>query len=182
MTTVQLVTWGLTATGTVVSLGWNLFNFLRSGRIAKTLREEQYQSAQWTRIRGKIDAAMEGLVDAVDALVAQVSAANGNTAAAGVIQQAVSQAHDKLAVELGDAAASAHCAGDDWAEAAYGTQHGLETSWDLVVAALETFDTANLPADRIAALKKARTYVGEIKLKVNDRLRIQDYQLDPARI
>lgn len=182
MTGIQLVTWGLTATGTAVSLGWNLFNYLRSGRLAKTLREEQYRSAQWTRIRGKIDSAMEGLIDAVDALVAQVNVASDNAAAAGVIQQAVSQAHDKLATELADATASVHCVGDDWLDAAYGAQHGSETSWDLVVGALETFDTATLPAARIAALKKARMHVGEIKLKVNERLRIQDYELDPARL
>lgn len=182
MSNIQLVTWVLTATGTITSLGWNLFNYRRSGRLAKTLREEQYQSAQWTRIRGKIDGAMDGLIDAVDALVAQVAVAGDNTAAAGVIQQAVSQAHDKLATELTDANASAHCAGHDWLEAAYGAQHGSETSWDLVVGALEAFDNASVPVDRIAALRKARGHVGEIKLMVNDRLRTQDCQLDPARL
>jgi hypothetical protein len=179
---IQLVTWGLTALGTAVSLVWNWYNAHNSGKIARTLREEQYKSGQWTRIRGKIDGSMDALSDAVDALLAQVKIDSTNTAASGFIQQAVSQAHDRLAQELGDASASIHCAGNDWEVTAYGKNHAGETSWDLVVRALGDFDAATTSADRIAALNTARVFVSEIKGAVNERLRIQDNVLDPARI
>lgn len=179
---IQIVTWGLTGLGISVSLGWNWYNAYNSGKLAQTLREEQYKSGQWTRIRGKIDGAMDALSDAVDALLAQVTIASDNTAASGFIQQAVSQAHDRLAQELADASASIHCMGNDWETAAYGKIHGSETSWDLVVGALGEFDSATTPDNRIAALKKARAFTLEVKGAVKERLRIQDNFLDPARI
>lgn len=186
--TTQYVTWALTGTGIAASLGWNLINSIRSTWIAAELRKEQYKSAQWARIRSRIDVASDGLVDAVDALVAQVNAAaqsmptSAQPAVAGMIQMMVSQAHDKLSIELSEASASAHCSGTDWEQAANGKQHGTESSWDMVLNELNEFDVAAAATDKMKALQKARGYVVEVRSTVNQRLRTQDNELDPARL
>lgn len=183
--TPQEVGWALTSGGIIISLGWNFFNQHRTGRIATELRKEQYHTAQWERIRGKIDAGVDGLVVAGRAILKQAQelddAATQNFSF-DILNGLVVDAQDELALALEEADASDYCLGKDWLAAANGPSQGWETAWDTVVASLAEAGGTQIKAERVAALSKLREPIRSIKTMVQERCRIQDLTLDPARL
>lgn len=185
ITTPQVVGWTVTGIGIAISLIWNFFNQWKTNDTASKLRAEQYHSGQWARIRGKIDTAVEGLVDAAFDVEKQIHAMDPDkteNAAIQLLNLKIVQAQDKLASSLAEADRSSYCLGSDWAAAANGKLIGYETSWDLVIDAFARAQAATEKAEKLAELGKVTELIRQIGAAVADRCRIQDVELDPVKI
>lgn len=181
----QLIGWGLTALGITISLGWNWFNQRRTIKTAELLRIEQYRNVQWTRVRGAIEKAVDGLVDAGFVIQKQAQSMDADQPGNDSIDLynlTMIQAQDKLASALGEAERSAYCNGTEWASTANGVLVGQECSWDLILAAIAEAQAAPTKLEKLSALAKISEPISQIRIAVTDRCRIQDMEIDPERI
>lgn len=182
MTTAQFIGWTVTAVGIGVSLLWNAGNTFYSNRLARRLRIEQYRSSQWERVRGKIDKALEELIDASRLAVDQARRLDDAELQLDLFNVLMVGAQDALASALEEANRSEYCAGQQWCDVANGQLHGSETSWDLVLQCVSAAQAAPDKAGRVKALTNMRVPIGEIRDRVNDACRVQDRELDPNRL
>lgn len=180
-TAINYVTWTVAIIGIGSSLIWNLVNTVRSNSLAQRLRVEQYRSSQWTRIRGQIDKALDDLIGSSTLVVDEAIKLDDSDTKLNFFNRIVVNSQDELCTALREADLSSYCEGDTWEACASGTAHGSETSWDLVLHYITVAQEATCKADRIAALSKIRTPIQEIRRVVNDRMRVQDHELDPHR-
>lgn len=182
ITTAQIVGWSVTVGGVLISLVWNLINTWRSNGLAATLRIEQYHYNQWVRIRDRIEKAMDELVDASRLAVRQAQNIEDAGGQIDLFNMAMVDAQDALASALEDADASEYCSDIKWSEAAVGTAHGSETSWDLVLKYVGEAQAASDKPARVAALGRLRDPIAEIRAAVSAVCRIQDRELDPNKL
>src|SRR3546814_12594304 len=102
-----------------ISLGWNWFNQRQTIKTAKSLRVEQYRSAQWTRVRSKIEQAVDGLVDAgfvVQKQAQTMDSKKPENTSIDLLNLTIVQAQDQLASALDEAECSAYCDGNERSE------------------------------------------------------------------
>lgn len=185
VTTPQVIGWILTGVGIVASLSWNFFNRLHTNRTAKDLRIEQYRSSQWSRIRTRIEQALDTLIDASKAILhqaVQLDDANLNNRPLELFNRHMVDAQDGLASALEEAALSPYCEGENWRAGANGPATGTETAWDEVLACLENTLSATDRAAKIASLERIRVPISQIRSMVMDLCRVQDLTIDPDKI
>jgi len=182
VTAPQIIGWVVTGLGIFVSFGWNLVNHLRTNASAKKLRGEQYALSQWSRIRGMIDQALDGLVGASKAIVQQVQQLDENDPSnvqIDIFNQLMIDAQDELASALEEAALSPYSEGVHWRGAANGPLTGTETAWDRILTITEEARASTTKKAKIDALKNMRIYVQQIRTLIADYCRAQDINLEP---
>ncbi|MGT2513430.1 hypothetical protein ACVOMT_03495 [Sphingomonas panni] len=153
--------------------------------IAKSLRIEQYRVAQWLRIRGRIEAALDRLVEATSLDFKQNELLEEDKSAAfviDVVNQSVVIAQDELALALAEAADSSYCNKYPWNEAANGQRIGQETSWDILIGRLADVHAKTDGKERRNALASLRGPVSQIRKVVQDLCHVQDVELDPEKV
>lgn len=175
----QWIGWLLTAVGIVASLLWNYYNFSKT----RELRVEQYQLAQWQRIRARIETQLEAMFDVVSFSAQQLHAAKSpeqQNESINLCNLTLVMAQDALASALEEASKSDHCDGACWGEAASGLAHGTETSWDIAIGLISEALAEPGKARKAAKLKQLLIPIREIREAVMERCRIQDISLDPV--
>lgn len=185
VTTPAIIGWSVTSIGIAISLCWNWYNHARTKKTAEDLRAEQYRFNQWSRVRGAIDQALDGLMSAAKGIVHQAQQLDDKKPdhrQIAVFSQLIIDAQDELASALEDAALSQYCEGEHWRDAGHGPLTGTETAWDVVLSLLQEADDAKSKADKIDILKKLRLPIKSIRAAIVEHCRVQDATLDPSKI
>ncbi len=179
----QSIGWFLTACGILTSLGWNWHNRRRTDQTAERLRQESYRDNQWSRIRGRIETALDELVDTSKIIVRQVQQLKEGDpidVTINLVSQMIIDTQDALASALEEASESVYCEGNHWTEAAHGKTAGTETSWDNILSILDEAGSAIGKDDKVDVLRKIKKPIGEIQAMVRECCRVQDIDLDPT--
>lgn len=180
--TVHLLTWIVAFIGIAANLIWNWRNRIHTNDLGVEIRRERYQQDQWARIRTKIENAVDDLVESVVTAPVQIQALSPGTdpkVFLDMLNLNIVNNQDALARALRAAEESDDCSVLFWDSAQWGSDHGDETSWDIL---LSKFSTARDEKDiktQVTQLAALKPYVLEIYSAVAELIRRQDVVLKP---
>lgn len=179
----QIIGWSLTAGGIAISLFWNLLNRRHTNKIALEVRVANFRSDQWAATRSKIEAALDNLGQAIEAITISLpTRADADFATKfGTCNLTIVIKHETLAEALRDAAANTEYVTDRaWTDLAFGPRTVDETSWDNILAALAAAEAAETDAATKAALVPARGQFLEIRRVIAAAIRSENTLHDPS--
>jgi hypothetical protein len=163
----QAVPWLLTAAGTTASLGWNYFNYTRTTRIQRQLREDTIRLDEFRRVRTLIDGI---LAEIRNEQATWHSVASGGTSVEELrrqiegLQAKILLLYMRLDSALTRANESDFATGEDWLAL-------LEQPWDDYNSAVNrVFNPQHRETEIRIAIRDAAKHLGKLIAAVESRI------------
>lgn len=179
----QIIGWSLTGAGIAASLVWNLLNRRHTNKVAVEVRIANFRGDQWAASRGKIEAALENLAQAIEAIVVALPDRDDATfdARFQFLNLTLMIKHEAFSEALSDAADNCEYVTDrNWADLALGTKTGNETSWDKIQTALEAVGTTTTNPGTRQAFAPVRAWFQDIRRGIVAAIRSENMLHDPT--